>query len=73
MELQERMQKTVAGQVTWADPDKGMKCSACRHIKRHERPKPHKPDQCALVWVHMRRKGEPFDAKTAIACSKFEV
>lgn len=73
MDVQEGMNLTVIGQVTWADPEKGMKCSACRFAKLHPKPKPHKPNQCSLVMVHMRRAGEPFDAKTAIACSKFEM
>jgi hypothetical protein len=73
MELEERMKLTTTGQVTWADPEKGMKCSACKHIKRHPKPRPFRPDQCGLVWAHMHRQGEPLDAKKAIACSKFEM
>nr|DAL11083.1 MAG TPA_asm: Kruppel-like factor 3 ZINC FINGER, KRUPPEL-LIKE, TRANSCRIPTION [Bacteriophage sp.] len=73
MDLAERMSLTKEGQVTWADPEIGQKCSACRHVQRHAKPKPFRPDQCALVFTHSRRHGVPFDAKKAIACSKFEM
>lgn len=73
MDLQQRMTMTVEGQATWADPEKGAKCSSCRHVGRHQKPRPFKPDQCRLVFLVSRRHGVPFDAKKAIACSKYEV
>lgn len=73
MDLQDRMALTKEGQVTWADPDIGQKCSACKHVQRHAKPKPFRDYQCKLVFVHLRRHGLPFDARKAIACSKFEM
>lgn len=73
MDLQERMAKTVEGQVTWADPEIGQRCSACRHLQRHPKPRPFKPDQCRLVLAHSRRQGAAFDGRQAIACPKFEM
>ncbi len=72
MDLQQRMAMTVEGQATWADPERGQKCSSCRHIQRHQKPKPFRPDQCKLVFLLTRRHGVPLDAKKAIACSKYE-
>jgi hypothetical protein len=71
MELQERMEKTVAGQVTWADPTRGKTCNDCRHSARHPKPKEHKPDVCNLVKIHTGKIGEPYAARKAIACSMF--
>jgi|GEM_PF-1813408 len=73
MDLQDRMSKTVMGQATWADPDKGMKCVSCKHCGRHPAPPKEGPKkyQCAMVFVHTKKKGVPFDAKSAIACSLF--
>jgi hypothetical protein len=73
VELQDRMRMTVDGQVTWADPSKEAKCSSCRHIGKHKKPKLFKEDQCKLVFLISRQHGVPFDAKKAIACSKYEV
>jgi hypothetical protein len=75
MELTERMQKTVQGQVTWASPDLGKKCSDCKWCVRHPRPKlaPPMNDQCQLVFVHTKKRGVPFNAKLAIACSMFSM
>ena len=75
MDLFERMQKTVSGQVTWANPELGKKCSECKWCVRHPKPKmaPRLEDQCQLVFVHTKKRGVPFDAKRAIACSKFEM
>jgi hypothetical protein len=69
------MARTVAGQVTWADPDKGMKCIACAHCGRHPSPPKDGPKkhQCSLVFVHTQKKGVPFDANSAIACSMFSM
>ncbi|UOF80355.1 hypothetical protein [Caudoviricetes sp.] len=74
MELKDRMLRTVAGQVTWADPELGKKCIDCKWCVRHTKPKlaPRMEDQCKLVFVHTKRHGVPFNAKLAIACSKFE-
>ena len=72
MELDKRMALTVEGQATWADPDKQARCSSCRHIVRHLKPKPFRPDQCKLVFALTRRHGAPFDAKKATACSKYQ-
>lgn len=72
MDLKERMFLTVEGQVTWADPGKGKNCSDCRHISKHPKPKPHKTGQCKLVLAHTGHGGKPFNAKKAIACSKYE-
>jgi hypothetical protein len=73
VELAERMALTVEGQATWANPDMAAKCISCRHIQRHVKPRPFKPDQCKLVWLLTRRQGVPFDARKAIACSKYEM
>lgn len=72
-DLQDRMSKTVLGQVTWANPDLGKKCFQCKHIKVHPKPSSdgRKMHQCALVKVHMRKPGVPFDGNNAIACSMF--
>lgn len=74
MELSERMQKTVQGQVTWASPELGKTCAQCKWRVRHPKPKlaPLMEDQCQLVFVHTKRRGVPFNASRAIACSKFE-
>ena len=73
MDLQERMSKTVPGQVTWANPEIGQRCSACKYVQRHDKPKHPLTDQCKLVFMVSRRHGVPFNAKQAIACSKFEM
>ena len=73
MELSERMQKTVPGQVTWANPELGKKCSDCKWRVKHKRPKLSHgfKDQCELVFVRSGRQGEPFNAEKTIACSLF--
>lgn len=73
MELSERMQKTVTGQVAWANPELGRKCSDCKWCVRHPKPKlaPRLEDQCQKVFVHSKKPGVPFNAKLAIACSMF--
>ena len=77
MELQERMSKTVKGQVTWADPDKGMKCKACKHLVRvpsHEVGSDKRLcHRCALVKLHTKKNGVPFNGDLAIACSMFSM
>lgn len=74
MELPERMQKTVKGQVTWAKPELGKTCAQCKWRTKHPKPKlaPRVEDQCRLVFVHSKKPGVPFNANTAIACSMFE-
>ena len=78
MDVQERMAKTVKGQVTWANPDLGKKCSGCAHIQKVPRAElPKNPligvdHRCGLVKVHTGKKGEAFNARTAIACNKFK-
>jgi hypothetical protein len=77
MELQERMAKTVKGQVTWADPSKGMKCKSCKHLSRvplHEnRSDKRLNHRCDLVKLHTKKKGVPFNGDLAIACSMFSM
>jgi len=70
MELQERINMTKLGQVTWANPEMKAKCESCRHFKKD----PNKPllGKCALVKAHTKKVGASFDGKVAIACSKFE-
>jgi len=71
MELTERMQKTVPGQVTWANPDLGRKCLDCAHLTPAPQTKGKPMHICALVRVVSGKKGIPYDAVRAIACSKF--
>lgn len=75
MELQERMAKTVKGQVTWADPSKGMKCTSCKHLSRvpaHEVGADKRAcHRCDLVKLHTKKKGMAFNGSLAIACSMF--
>lgn len=77
MELQERMALTTKGQVTWADPSKGMKCTVCAHLQAAppseigaNKTLKHR---CALVKLHTKKKGPLFNGKTAIACSMFSM
>ncbi len=69
MELRERMELTKDGQVTWANPDIGHNCLACVHCVRHH--KDMRLYECLLVKVHTGKSGKPYDARKAIACSKF--
>ena len=71
MELVERMQKTVEGQVTWANPELGKKCIDCAHASLSKKPSSHRRHVCKLVRVVSGRSGVLFDAQRAIACSKF--
>lgn len=73
-DLQDRMSRTVVGQVTWADPDKGMKCISCKHVRKHPSPPSngYRKYQCRLVFSHTRKQGHPFDAEKAIACTMFQ-
>lgn len=71
MELVERMQKTVEGQVTWASPELGKKCIDCIHASVLSRPSGHRRHVCKLVRIVSGKAGVPFDAQRAIACSKF--
>jgi hypothetical protein len=75
LELQDRMAKTVKGQVSWADPEKGMKCISCKHLSRVP---PHKigadkrlAHRCDLVKLHSKKDGAAFNGNLAIACSMF--
>ena len=72
MTLEERMLKTVPGQVTWANPELGKNCKDCKHCLPHPKPKPQRGDRCDLVRVMTRKIGNSFNGSTAIACSKFE-
>jgi len=69
MEIQERINITKQGQLTWANPDIGAKCEECSHFKND----PAKPPlgKFALVKAHTRKVGKSFDGRFAIACSKF--
>ena len=71
MERAERMQKTVPGQVTWANPDLGKKCLDCAHITPAPQTKGRPMHICTLVRLVSGSKGVPYDAVRAIACSKF--
>ena len=70
MELQERMTKTILGQLTWANPEMNAKCEDCQHFKGEVGKAPL--GKCALVKAHTKKVGASFDGKIAIACSKFE-
>lgn len=70
MELEERISKTLKGQLTWANPDLKANCEDCAHFKGEVGKLPL--GRCALVKAHTRKVGIPFDGKIAIACSKFE-
>lgn len=71
MDLRDRMELTKDGQVTWANPDIGHNCLACVHCVRH--PKESRLYECKLVKSHTGKVGKPYDARNAIACSKFSV
>ena len=77
MELQERMSKTVKGQVTWADPDKGRKCISCKHLSRLPTHKvgadKRACHKCDLVKLHTKKDGVAFNGNLAIACSMFSM
>jgi hypothetical protein len=77
MELQERMSLTTKGQVTWADPSKGMKCTVCAHLQAAPPSdlgaNKMLKNRCALVKLHTKKKGALFNGKTAIACSMFSM
>jgi hypothetical protein len=78
MELQERMALTTKGQVTWADPSKGMKCTMCSHLQNAppselSLSRRDLKNRCALVKLHTKKKGALFNGKTAIACSMFSM
>ncbi len=72
MELKDRMALTVEGQVTWADPSKGAKCITCKNVGKHPKPKIQREQICQLVFLFTKKKGVPFDARRATACSKYE-
>lgn len=71
MDLQERMAKTVAGQVTWANPELGMKCRSCRHCSRLPHSEKTGTHICELVKLHTKKRGVAFDPDRAIACTMF--
>jgi len=70
MELEDRMKKTIKGQVTWANPDMNAKCDECRHFKID--PKDRTLGKCNLVKAFTRKAGVSFLGEIAIACSKFD-
>jgi len=72
MGLAERMNATVPGQVTWANPDLGRRCNECIHIQLASRPSQHNRHVCGLVKLVSGRSGVNLNAHRAIACSKFE-
>jgi len=68
--LEQRMQLTRQGQVTWAQPSLGKLCTDCTYFARD---KPGKPDGiCRMVKVMTKKKGKPFDGSQAWACGKYE-
>lgn len=73
--LEERMSLTLIGQVTWAKPSIGQRCTACRHFSPYDgtvkRRKERGQGRCALVRVYMRRNGDLYIGKDAIACTMF--
>ena len=71
MELAERMAMTKVGQVTWADPRLEKKCTDCKHAVQVYKVQ-YLTHICELVKVVSGKKGKPYDAKRAVACSKFE-
>jgi len=71
MELQERINMTIKGQLTWANPDLGKKCIQCAHISPAHKPVERKRHVCSLVRLHTGKKGVPYDAIYATACNKF--
>lgn len=71
------MALTTKGQVTWADPSKGMKCTTCAHLMNAppseigaNKALKHR---CALVKLHTKKKGLLFNGKMAVACSMFSM
>jgi hypothetical protein len=72
MELQQRINMTAQGQVTWANPEIGKKCIECANIADAPRPSQRKKHICELVRVVSGKKGVPYDATIAVACSKFQ-
>jgi hypothetical protein len=72
MELQQRINMTAQGQATWANPEIGKKCIECAHIANAPRPSQRKKHICELVRVVSGKKGVPYDAIIAVACSKFQ-
>lgn len=72
MDLRERMANTKEGQVTWANPDLGKKCSECAHADNKWPSAPNRKTHiCKLVRVVSGKVGVPYDGNRAIACSKF--
>ena len=70
-----RISLTQLGQLTWVDLDGDNKCAECAHchdpiIKKGKR---KGWCVCRLVKVHTKKDGVPFNPKTALACSQFEV
>jgi hypothetical protein len=72
MKLQQRINMTVQGQVTWANPEIGRKCIECAHITDAPKPSQRKKHICELVRVVSGKKGFPYDAEFSVACSKFQ-
>ena len=63
---------TAQGQVTWANPKIGKKCIECAHITGAPRPSQRRKHIYGLVRVVSGKKGVPYDAEFAVACSKFQ-
>jgi hypothetical protein len=69
--LDQRMRLTRPGQVTWAQPALGRKCTDCQHYC-FSGDDPAAGGICALVRTISRRHGPFFQGAEAWACSMFQ-
>lgn len=73
--LEARMAMTLTGQASWADPDRHpkVKCASCANYRTaNSLGKTSKHGGfCHLVKQLTRRDGQPFDGKSAMACSQY--
>ncbi len=70
--LEERMKKTVLGQVTWAEPEMNARCAACAYWAEKRTVKGVRLGVCKLVKVHSPEMNTvAFAGQDAIACPKF--
>lgn len=74
-DLSVRMSLTLAGQASWADPDRyaKVKCTQCIHYSTtNSLGKTAKAGGfCRLVKTLTRRDGVPFNGAKAMACSQY--
>lgn len=65
--LEERMRKTQAGQVTWAEPALRLKCESCHHLVNLKMKKGEILGQCDKVYVMQNKWSAHFNVN-ATAC-----